>query len=408
MKAAESVLQDMESLSLRDQRFLVAFSGGPDSVYLLLSLAEFYKEELKKHISLIYVDYHDSPWVPEEEKVVYYYKKKFGLLLHRKDVQHQKEDGNFEDWARRVRYSFFAEVALKERYDGVLVAHQKSDDAETYLLQKERNNLPLHYGLQKMVMLDTLKVVRPLLSVTKREILSALDNTHDLYYDDKTNLHTTRARLRKELSEEDIDSLVKESEERNKSLSALYKRFESYKEGAFFSFYDSLSEEEQKRYLFFLLDQFSIDERRREGAGKEAFDFLKKRVAGVLPFDFSFSLYRMKDSFFLSRNLDTLSYSYTFTEEGEKKTPFFAVNLDKKIFAIPSFPVTIRSYQKGDRLGTNLPEKDVATFLKKQGLPSFLLPIYPVFLVGKRIFYVPFLKDLKEKKIPLTLKISQH
>ena len=408
MKAALSVLQVMDKLSLREGKFLVAFSGGPDSVYLLLSLAEFYSETLSDHIALCYVDYHDSPWVPEEEKVVNFYQRKYSLPLFRKDVQHQKEDRNFEDWARQVRYSFFAEVAEKKHYDGVLVAHQKTDSVETYLLQKERNNLPLHYGLQEMARLGNLKVIRPLLSVTKRVILNALDEAEDKYYDDKTNLHTTRARLRKELSEEKIQQLEGEIQQANRKLSALYKSFSLYPSGMPFSTYDSLSQEEAKRYLFYLLDAFSISEDRREGAGKEAFDFLQKRSAGVLPLDSSYSLYRAKTYFFVSRNLSSISYSYTITEEGEVKTPFFTINVKKEFFHIPSFPFVIRSYQQGDKLGTDLPEKDVATFLKKQGIPSFLLPIYPVFEKDERIFYVPFRKDIEEKKIPFTLHLSQH
>lgn len=408
MKAALSVLQEMDKLSLREGKFLVAFSGGPDSVYLLLSLAAFYKESLSDHIALCYVDYHDSPWVPEEEEVVSYYQKKYSLLLYRKDVQHQKEDKNFEDWARQVRYSFFAEIVEKEHYDGVFVAHQKTDSVETYLLQKERNNLPLHYGLQEMARLGNLKVIRPLLSVTKREILNALDRAGDTYYDDKTNLHTTRARLRKELSEEKIQKLESEIQKENQSLTSLYQSFSSYPSGMFFSTYDSLSQDGAKRYLFYLLDAFSISGDRREGAGKEAFDFLQKRSAGVLPLDSSHSLYRAKSYFFVSRNLSSFSYSYTITEEGKSKTPFFTIDVKKDIFHIPSFPFVIRSYQKGDKLGTDLPEKDVAVFLKKQGIPSFLLPIYPVFEKDGRIFYVPFRKDIEEKKIPFTLHLSQH
>ena len=60
----------------KEKRYLLAFSGGPDSVYLLLALARIYSSELKNHIALIYVNYHDSPFVNEEEEIVFYYQKK--------------------------------------------------------------------------------------------------------------------------------------------------------------------------------------------------------------------------------------------------------------------------------------------------------------------------------------------
>ena len=37
------------SLNLKTDRYLLAFSGGGDSVFLLVTLAEFYKEDLNKH-----------------------------------------------------------------------------------------------------------------------------------------------------------------------------------------------------------------------------------------------------------------------------------------------------------------------------------------------------------------------
>ena len=55
----------VEKLLSKEKKYLVAFSGGPDSVYLLLKLVSFFQEKLRDHISLIYINYHDSPFVKD-------------------------------------------------------------------------------------------------------------------------------------------------------------------------------------------------------------------------------------------------------------------------------------------------------------------------------------------------------
>ena len=41
----------VEKLLSKEKKYLVAFSGGPDSVYLLLKLVSFFQEKLRDHIS---------------------------------------------------------------------------------------------------------------------------------------------------------------------------------------------------------------------------------------------------------------------------------------------------------------------------------------------------------------------
>ena len=76
---------------------------------------------------------------------------------------------------------------------------------------------------------------------------------------------------------------------------------------------------------------------------------------------------------------------------------------DLSKFNLKALPVTIRNAKKDDIIDTDLPTKNVYDFLKKQQVPAFLYPAYPVFLVNNKIKCVPFYKDLKEHKIPLEL-----
>lgn len=392
---------------LKEGRFLLAFSGGPDSVYLLYRLALLYKNELNKRVSLCYINYHDSPYVNEEEKIVYYYVNKYNLTIYKDDTKFTGEiNHNFEEWAREYRYHLFAEIIKRENLDALLTAHQKTDHVETYILQKRRNNLPYHYGLKEKNNLNGLCILRPLLNISKRELINELNQNELPFYDDITNKDTKkdRNRLRVELSEDMIDSYLDQIDTENSELDKLYVLFNSNHTGMDFITYNSLSDDSKKRYCFYLLDKFNIKEG-REGIGKRMFDFLNGNGYSSFELANQYKLYRTNNSFFVSTDFETLSYSYTIKSKEKISTPFFDIDLsDSALFLVKSFPITIRNFHKGDRIASNLPIKDVETLLKKQGVPSIYFPLYPILSANDKIFCVPFYTDIKKGKLPIKLK----
>ena len=58
------------------------------------------------------------------------------LELLQKDFDETKFTGNFQAAARDARYDFFKEVCEERKLDEVLVAHQKDDLIETYLIRR--------------------------------------------------------------------------------------------------------------------------------------------------------------------------------------------------------------------------------------------------------------------------------
>lgn len=407
----EIIFGEFEKMNLKAGRFLLAFSGGPDSVFLLHLLASYLKEDLKNHIEVCYINYHDSPYVEEEEEIVRKAILPLHLTLHQDDAYFEKEtDRNFEDWARIYRYDLFLKIVKGRNLDGLLTAHQLSDSVETYLLQKERGNLPLVYGLPFMTTWKGMKVYRPLLSISKEELTDYLRNNSIPYYDDVTNYdgHTRRNLIRKaQLTEEEQDSLLTEMEEKNRRLSTLYQGFSELKKPLSFVYYDSLTKEDRHRLIFYLLKKngISVSQKRLEGLAKEIFEFLKGRSTKELPLDQDFFLYRTGLGFFIG-NGKRNPYSYTFDEPRRYETDEFVIDLkDPTLFRIPSFPITIRNYEKGDMISSGLKEKDVLTLLKKQQVPTRLIDSYPVFLSGDRIFYVPFYSDIKKGRIPFRFKV---
>jgi tRNA(Ile)-lysidine synthase len=111
--------------------------------------------------------------------------------------------GNLEALARDERYGFFAEVVCAYGLTKVATAHTQDDQAETVLMRFLRGSgmkglggmAPLHrmesIGSES---LSGLTVIRPLLEVSKTEILNYLAEKHQAYRLDQTNQDTALLR----------------------------------------------------------------------------------------------------------------------------------------------------------------------------------------------------------------------
>lgn len=122
---------------------------------------------------LIYINYHDSPTVYIEEKIVKQYSQinKLKLIEHEVNIP---DNVNFEDEARKIRYKFFSDVIKNHPNKFILTAHHKNDDIETMILQINRNNIVDYYGLKEKNDIFGVTVIRPILNYTKLEIIEYL------------------------------------------------------------------------------------------------------------------------------------------------------------------------------------------------------------------------------------------
>lgn len=406
----KSILEAFNRLDFKNKKLLVAFSGGPDSVYLLNCLAGYYQADLNMHVSLCYINYHDSPYVDKEEETVLYFASLYKLKLYKKDTHYKKQDKNFEEWARDYRYHYFKEVVRKEKLSGLVTAHQLTDKIETYLMQRKRNNLPLLYGLKEETTLKGLTIFRPLLSISKVNIYQYLDTKKIPYYEDitNTNLRKQRNQIRKKVIPSlDLEKISLEIEEKNQELEKLYQSFSLLSYPLSFKNYEAYSSDEKKRLIAYLVNKenISLNQTRLAGIYKDIYSFLNKRSNGEYIINHESSLYRTKDFFFISKQYKNVSYSYTYKNKKKYSNKYFSINLSNPSkFNLKVLPVTIRNFKKGDKIATNLPTKDVYKLLKKQGVPFYLIDSYPLFIQNKKIICVPFYKDILSSKVPLSIK----
>ena len=192
MKATEQkVLRFIieNELNSPGEKVLVALSGGPDSVFLLHFFNKF-KNKFKIEIGAAHINHrlrgNDSERdelfcraICDELSVPFY--------ILRKDIKSysKKNKISLEVAGRKIRYEFFEKISSENKYDKIVTAHNADDNAETVLL-----NLIKGTGIKGIAGIPVKRnnIVRPILSLTKKEILDYLNENQFEYRVDESNL----------------------------------------------------------------------------------------------------------------------------------------------------------------------------------------------------------------------------
>lgn len=200
----------------KENRYLIACSGGPDSM-ALLDMAHKYFD----YIEAAHVNYHKRDSALRDEKIVRKYCKNNNIKFHLLNSDPKKVDGNFQAYAREQRYKFFGDICTKNNLDGVLVAHHMDDLIETYFMQMDKKLTVNYYGLASNIYLYYVFVHRPLLGYTKNDLYEYCVNNNIEFGIDESNLedHYTRNKVRhsivEKMSLKEKKKLVKEINKKN-------------------------------------------------------------------------------------------------------------------------------------------------------------------------------------------------
>ena len=184
-------LIDRYRLLRRDGRYLVALSGGADSVALLLVLQELGYQQEAVHCNFRL----RGPESDRDEQFVTELCRERDISLHRAhfDTRGYAElhHVSIEMAARELRYRYFEQLRQDLAMDAICVAHHGDDVAETVLL-----NLIRGTGLRGLQGIRPKNgyVVRPLLSVSRKDVEQYLKDKQQPYVTDSTNLETDALR----------------------------------------------------------------------------------------------------------------------------------------------------------------------------------------------------------------------
>ena len=175
----------------KGRKILAAVSGGPDSMAMLEILLENGADVVCAH-----VNYHKRVTADRDEQIVRDFCSSRHIPVHVLDEQNP--EGNFQAWARKVRYDFFARTAAAAGCQACALAHQRDDSLETWMMQKEKHILPECYGLKEEGRWKDLLLIRPLLQASKADLQAFCQARQVPYGIDETNLesHYRRNQLR--------------------------------------------------------------------------------------------------------------------------------------------------------------------------------------------------------------------
>lgn len=189
---------------------VTGLSGGPDSVALICSLAEMRDDANGfPKIMAVHVNHGLRPSAGEDEALAEHLCGKLGVefVSYHFDVREEasKMGRGLEETGRILRYKAFNEVADQKALSlgvdrssiKIATAHHKGDLTETFLMNLFRGS-----GLDGLTAMSSDKaLIRPLICVTKDEILSYLESLNEPYAVDETNEHNdfTRNKWRNEI-----------------------------------------------------------------------------------------------------------------------------------------------------------------------------------------------------------------
>ena len=180
---------------------LVALSGGADSSALLVLLAE-YEKESGAPLSVAHVDHKLRGTASDADRefcraLAERYELPFYLLEADVAALANEHHRGVEEEARQVRYDFFASLMREHHIPLLATAHNADDNAETLLFHLARGSgLRGLCGIPAVRQFEGGKIIRPLLGVSKAEILAFCKRQGIDYVTDDTNSDITYARNR--------------------------------------------------------------------------------------------------------------------------------------------------------------------------------------------------------------------
>lgn len=182
------------SLIQHNDTIIIGLSGGPDSVFLLQVL-----NALKQDYKLILIAAHlNHEWRADAENDAVFCQQ----LAHHLNVQFvtakastitlaRESNGSQEEHGRLLRRQFFEQCAQEYHADKIALAHHRDDQYETFFIRLLRGaSLSGLVGMRPQHGL----YIRPLLNISKMDIMEYLHHNHIAYLTDPTNIQDTYLR----------------------------------------------------------------------------------------------------------------------------------------------------------------------------------------------------------------------
>ena len=316
-------------------------------------------------------------------------------------------------------YTWFVQIVEKYGFCGVLTAHHQDDLIETYVMQKEKGLTPEYFGLQEQIYYKDLRICRPLLSLTKADLIHFCESAGIRYYTDKTNrdVSYTRNRIRQEV----IDSLtvpqrqeiLAEISQKNRELQKIRTDADHLIDHGRVNLknYRACEEEVRLQILRALAD---TEIHHSKAQYREIDHQLMNRDDFMIPLD-ERCFCQEQGYFFLEIPGQPYEYIYHSPEELHGRQKYFHIEqgtpgVNAVTLKEDDYPVTIRSYLPGDTIRMRFGSKKVHRFFIDRHIPVYQRPLWPVMVnrKGEVILVCGLGCDNKHYSILPTVTVIQY
>ena len=194
----------------RNKSFIVAISGGPDSLALAaLSKAASYQTKSKFHYVLVNHNLRKNS-TAEAHKVKSLLNKhqiKLKIFSYKEKIKK-----NIQSQARKARYEILQNYSNKKKINIIITAHHLEDQVETFFIRLSRGS-----GLKGLSAMKTFsklnystKIFRPLLNTNKHKLIKISKKVFGKFIEDPSNkdekyLRTKIRNLKKHLTKSGIN-----------------------------------------------------------------------------------------------------------------------------------------------------------------------------------------------------------
>ena len=186
-----------------EDKFIVAVSGGPDSLALAF-LTKVYSLKKKINCKFYIVDHKLRKESTKEALLV---KKNLNYINIKSEIltwHGKKPVNNIQSLARKKRYDLLFSKCNKLKIKNLVVGHHIDDMYENFFIRMLRGSgLKGLVSLEKKTTIKKINIVRPLLEFEKKDLIFISKHLFNFYVKDPSNDDTKylRIRMRKLISE---------------------------------------------------------------------------------------------------------------------------------------------------------------------------------------------------------------
>jgi tRNA(Ile)-lysidine synthase len=210
-KKTYQIYKKFENFLDINENFIVAVSGGPDSLALAF-LSKIYSIHRGLNVKFYTIDHRLRKDSSNEAKIVKKKLEKFFIKLEILTWHGKKPLKNIQSKAREKRYELLFKKCKKFKIKNILLGHHLDDLFENFFLRILRGSgLNGLVSLGKRTEYNKINLLRPLINFNKKDLVYIANHVFDFYINDPSNKDEKfkRVKIRNLLDELEKEGLDK-------------------------------------------------------------------------------------------------------------------------------------------------------------------------------------------------------